>query len=38
MLIFVLAGVEASIALAILIVYYRLRGIISASFMTALKG
>jgi len=33
-----IAGVEASLGLAILVVYYRLRGIISTSFMIALKG
>jgi NADH:ubiquinone oxidoreductase subunit K len=38
MLIFVLAAVEAALGLSLLIVYYRLRGIISASFITALKG
>jgi NADH-quinone oxidoreductase subunit K len=32
------AGVEAALGLSILIVYYRLRGIITTSFMTALKG
>jgi NADH:ubiquinone oxidoreductase subunit K len=32
------AAVEASIGLAILIVYYRLRGLISTSFINALKG
>jgi NADH-quinone oxidoreductase subunit K len=33
-----IAGVEAALGLSILIVYYRLRGIISTSFMSALKG
>jgi len=32
------AGVEAALGLSILIVYYRLRGIITTSFMSALKG
>jgi len=34
----VIAGVEAALGLSILIVYYRLRGIITTSFMSALKG
>jgi len=38
MLILTLAGVEAALGLSILIVYYRLRGIITTSFMVALKG
>jgi NADH:ubiquinone oxidoreductase subunit K len=38
MVIIVLAGVEAALSLSILITYYRLRGIISTSFMIALKG
>jgi len=33
-----LAGAEAAIGLAILIVFYRVRGIISVRFVTALKG
>lgn len=33
-----IAGVEAALGLSILIVYYRIRGIITTSFMTALKG
>jgi NADH:ubiquinone oxidoreductase subunit K len=33
-----IAGVEATLGLSILIVYYRLRGIITTSFMSALKG
>jgi len=38
MITLLIAGVEASLGLAILVVYYRLRGIISTSFMIALKG
>jgi NADH-quinone oxidoreductase subunit K len=33
-----LAGAEAAIGLAILIVFYRIRGIISVNFVTSLKG
>jgi len=33
-----IAGVEAALGLSILIVYYRIRGIITTSFMAALKG
>ena len=33
-----LAGAEAAIGLAILITFYRLRGIISLSFLNSLKG
>jgi len=33
-----IAGVEAALGLSILICYYRLRGIITVSFMSALKG
>jgi len=33
-----IAGVEASLGLSILVIYYRLRGIITTSFMSALKG
>lgn len=32
------AGAEASIGLAILIIFYRLRGIISTSYIISLKG
>lgn len=38
MVILMIAGVEAALGLSILIVYYRLRGIITTSFMSALKG
>jgi NADH-quinone oxidoreductase subunit K len=33
-----LAGAEASIGLAILIIFYRVRGIISMNFLNILKG
>jgi len=33
-----IAGVEAALGLSILVAYYRLRGIITTSFMSALKG
>jgi NADH:ubiquinone oxidoreductase subunit K len=33
-----LAGAEAAVGLAILIVFYRLRGILALSFMNSLKG
>jgi NADH:ubiquinone oxidoreductase subunit K len=33
-----LAGAEASIGLAILIIFYRARGIISVNFLNSLKG
>ena len=33
-----LAGAEASIGLAILIIFYRIRGIITVNFVNALKG
>lgn len=33
-----LAGAEAALGLAILIVFYRIRGIISINFVTSLKG
>jgi NADH-quinone oxidoreductase subunit K len=33
-----LAGAEASIGLAILIIFYRIRGIISINFLNILKG
>lgn len=33
-----LAGAEASIGLAILIIFYRVRGIISMNFLNVLKG
>lgn len=33
-----LAGAEASIGLAILIIFYRVRGIISMNFLNTLKG
>lgn len=33
-----LAGAEASVGLSILIIFYRLRGIISLKYMNALKG
>ncbi len=33
-----LAGAEASIGLAILIIFYRIRGLISVYFMNVLKG
>lgn len=33
-----LAGAEASIGLAILIVFYRIRGIIAVNFVNSLKG
>lgn len=33
-----LAGAEAAIGLAILIIFYRIRGIISVNFVTSLKG
>lgn len=33
-----LAGAEASIGLAILIIFYRIRGLISVYFMNILKG
>jgi len=36
--ILVIAAAEASIGLAILIIYYRLRGIISVNFINSLKG
>ena len=36
--ILVIAAAEASIGLAILIIYYRLRGIISINFINSLKG
>jgi len=32
------AGVEASVGLALLLVYYRVRGIVSLNFLLALKG
>lgn len=38
LLILTVAAAEASIGLAILIVYYRIRGIISLDFIAALKG
>jgi NADH-quinone oxidoreductase subunit K len=33
-----LAGAEAAIGLAILIIFYRIRGIITVNFVTSLKG
>jgi len=33
-----LAGAEAAIGLAILIIFYRIRGIIAVNFVTSLKG
>jgi NADH:ubiquinone oxidoreductase subunit K len=33
-----LAGAEASLGLAILIIFYRVRGIISMNFLNILKG
>lgn len=33
-----LAGAEASVGLAILIIFYRIRGIITLNFITCLKG
>lgn len=36
--ILILAGVEVAIGLSILIVYYRLRGVISVRFISLLKG
>jgi NADH:ubiquinone oxidoreductase subunit K len=33
-----LAGAEAAIGLAILIIFYRIRGIISVNFISSLKG
>jgi len=33
-----LAGAEASIGLAILIIFYRIRGIITVNFVNSLKG
>jgi NADH:ubiquinone oxidoreductase subunit K len=38
MVILSLAGVEAALGLSILIIYYRLRGILTSSFIVALKG
>jgi len=38
LVILVLAGVEASLGLSILIVYYRLRGVVVASYIVSLKG
>lgn len=38
LLILTVAAAEASIGLAILIVYYRIRGIISIDFISAIKG
>jgi NADH:ubiquinone oxidoreductase subunit K len=33
-----LAGAEASIGLALLIIFYRIRGLITVNFVTSLKG
>jgi len=33
-----LAGAEAAVGLAILIIFYRIRGIITVNFVTSLKG
>jgi len=38
MVILLLAGVEVSLGLSVIILYYRLRGLISVSFMVSLKG
>lgn len=38
LIILTVAASEAAIGLAILIVYYRLRGVISLDYITALKG
>lgn len=36
--IIILAGIEVAIGLSILIIYYRLRGVISVRFISFLKG